>query len=89
MEAGILAQQRVADERDEIGRWMAGREVARREPRGLRDLLLAVAGIEEGAPQLGRREAGCIVPARQAGRRDVEVAVEIDRERAMDGGAQA
>ena len=68
---------------------MAGGEVAGREPRGFRDLLLAVAGIEERAPKLRRREARRVVAARQAGGRDVEIAVEIDRERAMERGAQA
>src|SRR3989442_15242818 len=67
---------------------MAGGEVAGREPRNFRHLLLAVAGIEERAPKRRRRKAE-VVRARQARRRHVEVAVEVDRERAMDRGAQA
>jgi len=42
----------MAHQRDQIGRRMAGGEVAGREPSGFRDLLLAVAGIEERAPKL-------------------------------------
>jgi hypothetical protein len=49
VEASILAQDRVAQNRNEIGGPPAGGEVGCSEPRGFRDLLLAVAGIEEGA----------------------------------------
>jgi hypothetical protein len=52
VESGILAQQGMAHQRNQIGRRMAGGEVAGREPRSFRDLLLAVAGIEERAPKL-------------------------------------
>ncbi len=66
VEARILAQERMAQERNEIGGPLAGGKVGRRKPRGFRDLLLAVEGIEEGAAKLRRREGGSIVAARQA-----------------------
>jgi hypothetical protein len=55
VEASILAQDRVAQDCNEIGGRPAGGEVGRSEPRGFRDLLLAVAGIQEGAAKLDRR----------------------------------
>ena len=60
-----------------------------RQPPGLRDLLLAVAGIEECAAKLGRRQGCRVIAARQPRWRDVEIAIEIDCERAMERGAQA
>jgi hypothetical protein len=45
VEASILPQDRVAQNCNEIGGPPAGGEVGRRESRGLRDLLLSVAGI--------------------------------------------
>jgi hypothetical protein len=54
VEAGVLAQQCVAQERNEIGGPMTGGKVGCREPCCFRDLLLAVAGIEEGAAKLLR-----------------------------------
>ena len=52
MEASILAKDRVAQNCNEIGGRPAGGEVDCSEPRGFRDLLLAVAGIQEGAAKL-------------------------------------
>ena len=83
VEAGVLAQERVAKERNEIGGRMASGNVVCRQPRGFRDLLLAVAGIEEPAAKLGRRQGCRVIAARQARGRDVEIAIEIDSERAM------
>ena len=65
VEARILAPERMAQERNEIGGPLAGGKVGRRKPGGFRDLLLAVEGMEEGAAKLRRRE-GRIVAARQA-----------------------
>ena len=65
VEARILAQERMAQERNESGGPLAGGKVGCRKPRGFRDLLLAVEGMEEGAAKLRRRE-GRIVAARQA-----------------------
>ena len=87
VEAGILAQDRVAQNRNEIGGPPSGGEVGRSEPRGFRDLLLAVAGIEEGAAQLHRRQDRFLAK-RQPRRGDIEVAIKVDRERAMEGRAQ-
>ncbi len=66
VEASVLTQERMAQERNEIGGPLAGGKVGRRKPGGFRDLLLAVEGIEEGAAKLRRREGGSIVAARQA-----------------------
>jgi hypothetical protein len=65
VEAGFLAQERVTKERNEIGGRMASGNVVCRQPRGLRDLLLAVAGIEEPAAQIGRRQGCRVIAARQ------------------------
>jgi hypothetical protein len=45
VEASILAQDRVAQNGNEIGGLPAGGKVGRSEPRGCCDLLLAIAGI--------------------------------------------
>jgi hypothetical protein len=55
VEASILAQYRVTQNRNEISRRPAGGEMGRSDPRGFCDLLLPVAGIQEGAAQLHRR----------------------------------
>jgi hypothetical protein len=55
MEAGIFAQDCVAQNRNEIGWRAAGGKVSCSEPRGFRNLLLAVAGIQKGAAKLRRR----------------------------------
>jgi hypothetical protein len=74
VEAGILAQDRVAQDCNEIGRRPVGGEVGRSEPRGFRDLLLTVAGIQEGAAKLRRRE-GWFLAKRQPRPGDIEVAI--------------
>ena len=60
-----------------------------RQPPSLRDLLLAVVGIEECAAKLGRRRDYMVIFARQSRRRDVQIAIGIDCESAMKRGAQA
>jgi len=45
VEAGVLAQKRVAEERYQVRRRMAKSNVVCRQPRSFRDLLLAVAAI--------------------------------------------
>ena len=89
VEAGILAQQGMAQHCDKIRSGMAGGEVARRQLRRFLHLLLAVKGIEERAPKIRLCNTGWIVFARQARRRHVEVAVEIDCECTVDCGTQA
>ena len=59
------------------------------QPPGLRDLVLTVACIEDSAAKLGRRQRDRIIAARHPGWRDVQVAIEIDCERALEHGAQA
>ena len=88
MEAGVLAQQRIAQQCNEIGGWIAGGKMTSCQPPGLRNLLLAVAGIEECAAKLGGRR-DYIIFARQPRWRDIQIAIEIDSERAMEGSAQA
>ena len=48
-----------------------------------------VAGIEKCAAKLGRRQRDRIIAARQSCWWDVEIAIEIDCERALEHGAQA
>ena len=52
MEASILAKNCVAQNCNEIGGRPAGPDMGCGEPCGFRYLLLAVAGIQEGAAQL-------------------------------------
>src|SRR6516165_9899498 len=56
VEAGVLAQERVAQQCNEIDWWIACGNVVRGQPRRFCDLLLAVAGIEECAAKLGWRQ---------------------------------
>jgi hypothetical protein len=83
VEAGVLAQKRVAEKRNEVGGLMAGGKVLRRKPRGFCDLLLAIAGIKEGVAKLSRRAAWGIIALGQARQRHVKIAVQVDRERAL------
>src|SRR5437588_6563910 len=87
VKSGILAQKRVAEERNEFRASPALGKMAGGKPRRLRDLLLAIAGIEERIAKLRRRKLCAVIAARQAGRRHIEVSREIDRERAMDSGS--
>jgi hypothetical protein len=88
VEAGILPQDRVAQNCNEVGGPPAGGEVGRSELGGLRYLLLSVAGVQEGAAKLGRRR-GRFLAMRQSRRGNIEVAIKVDRERAMERCAQA
>ena len=49
VEASVLAQERVAQQCNEIDWWIARGNVVRGQPRSFCDLLLAVTGIEECA----------------------------------------
>ena len=89
VEAGVLAQDRVAQERNEIGGRMAGGEVgAASRAASATCCWRSQASRKARRSSAGARVAGSSPRGRRAGR-DVEVAIEIDRERAMERGAQA
>ena len=86
VEAGVLAQERVAKERNEIGGRMTNGNVVCRQPRGLRDLLaVARRGTRGEAGRRGLR----VIAAGQASRRYIEVTVQIHGEHAVDSSPQA
>jgi hypothetical protein len=88
VEAGILAQKRMAEERYQVGGRITNGDVTRRQPSCLRDLLLAVAGIKKRAAKLRPREGCSAITTWQARWWHIEIAIEIDGECAMNGGAQ-
>ena len=54
METGVFAHERMAQQCNEIGRGITGGKVMRRQPPGLRDLVLTIACIEKCTAKLGR-----------------------------------
>jgi hypothetical protein len=60
----LIVLNATSEERNEVARPIAGGKVLRCEPRGFHNLLLVVAGIEQGVTKLGRGENCGIVALR-------------------------
>ena len=87
MKARVFPQHCMRKRGDQRLRRMAELEMPRHEPGRKIDLSLAVEGVEQGDPDrllIGRQIVGLLVAlAWNAGRRDIEVAREIESHRAV------